>query len=306
MQHFKGLPDHKLGDSWLTIGSFDGVHLGHRELIKVLVDGAHNDGMQAGVLTFDPHPAEVLRSIPDSFYLTTPEEKARLLHDAGVDFVVTQPFTRELASLTPEEFITYIRNAIPFQKLLVGKGFALGKGRVGTVKVLDRIGKTEGYSVSELEPFTWRGEVISSSLIRSHLSEGRIKQANPMLGRMYSVAGSIHHGDGRGRTIGFPTANIQLPPKRLLPANGVYACKSILDGLEYGAVSNIGVRPTFDTGDIRPVLEVHLLDFKGDLYGRTLEVSFIDRLRDEVKFASIEQLIQQINMDIQKARECLP
>jgi riboflavin kinase/FMN adenylyltransferase len=305
MMHFKGLPEKQLGESWLTIGSFDGVHLGHQDLIQRLVSGAHSIGMLAGVMTFDPHPAEVLRGLPDSFYLTTPEEKAHLLQEAGVDFVATVPFTQDLASLSPEQFIEYTIQSIQVRTLMVGRGFALGKGRAGTVDVLNEIGLTRDFKVVELEPFSWQKEIISSSLIRTLLGEGKIDLANKMLGRLYSVSGSIHHGDGRGHTIGFPTANIKLPPRRLLPASGVYVCTVNLDGRIIPAVSNIGIRPTFDTGDIRPGLEVHLLDYAGDLYDRTLQVNFVERLRDEKKFSSIEDLIHQIEFDISKAREML-
>ncbi len=305
MQHFKGLPENHLGDSWLTIGSFDGVHIGHQQLIRDLVEGAHSTGMKAGVLTFYPHPAEVLRGLPELFYLTTPEEKAEYLDKLGVDYVITIPFDPQLASLTAVEFMRYIGRSIAIRRLLVGKGFALGKGRSGTVNVLAEIGNEIGYRLQEIEPFTSKGEIVSSSLIRSLLSEGKIPEANAMLGRQYSVLGDIHHGDGRGHSIGFPTANVSLPPKRLLPKSGVYVCQVDWSGKTASAVSNIGIRPTFETGETIPILEVHLLDFKEDLYNQTLRVRFIERLRDEKKFSSVQELIQQIEADIRLAREKL-
>ncbi len=303
MQHFKGLPEKHLGDSWLTIGSFDGVHIGHQQLIRDLVDGAHSTGMQAVVLTFYPHPAEVLRGLPELFYLTTPEEKAEHLEKLGVDFVITIPFDTKLASLTALEFMQYIGRFINIRQLLVGKGFALGKDRSGTADVLAEIGIEIGYRLQEIVPFTTNGEIVSSSLIRSLLREGKIREANAMLGRYYSVVGDVHHGDGRGHAIGFPTANVSLPPKRLLPKNGVYVCQVVWSDKSRSAVCNIGIRPTFETGETLPVLEVHLLDFKDDLYNLSLRVRFIDRLRDENKFSSVQELIQQIEADIRVARE---
>lgn len=305
MQHFKGLPEKHLGDSWLTIGSFDGVHIGHQQLIRDLVEGAHSTGMKAGVLTFYPHPAEVLRGLPELFYLTTPEEKAEYLENLGVDYVITIPFDQQLASLTASEFMRYIGRAIAIRRLLVGKGFALGKGRTGTVDVLATIGIEVGYQLQEIEPFTSNGEVVSSSLIRSLLSEGNIPDANAMLGRQYSVSGEIHHGDGRGHTIGFPTANVSLPAKRLLPKSGVYVCQVGWSDKTRSAVCNIGIRPTFETGDTRPILEVHILDFTEDLYNQSIRVRFIERLRDEKKFSSVQELIQQIEADIRQTREIL-
>lgn len=305
MQHFKGLPEKHLGDTWLTIGSFDGVHIGHQRLIQDLVYGSHSSGMKAGVLTFDPHPAEVLRGLPDLFYLTTPEEKAEYLEKLGLDFVITVPFDHALAELTAVEFMQYIGQSISIRRLMVGKGFALGRGRTGTTEVLASIGEDMDYQLIEIEPFLWNGSIVSSSIIRSLLVEGKLSPANAMLGRPYSVRGTIHHGDGRGHTIGFPTANISLPPKRLLPRSGVYACRVDWEGREIPAVSNIGIRPTFETGETLAALEAHLLDFKGDLYNKLLHVHFIERLRDEKKFASVQDLIHQIEADVRSAREIL-
>jgi riboflavin kinase/FMN adenylyltransferase len=199
----------------------------------------------------------------------------------------------------------YIGQSISIRRLMVGKGFALGRGRTGTTEVLASIGEDMDYQLIEIEPFLWNGSIVSSSIIRSLLVEGKLSPANAMLGRPYSVRGTIHHGDGRGHTIGFPTANISLPPKRLLPRSGVYACRVDWEGREIPAVSNIGIRPTFETGETLAALEAHLLDFKGDLYNKLLHVHFIERLRDEKKFASVQDLIHQIEADVRSAREIL-
>lgn len=305
MQPYSGLPTQQITNSWLTIGSFDGVHIGHQKLIADMVQGAHKQGCLAGVLTFVPHPAEVLRGIPDGFYLSTPEEKNLLLADLGVDFVISMPFTGEIAGWDAHRFLLAVTDAVKVKRLIVGEGFALGKGRAGTTQVLREAGSRFGYELQTVLPVTRDEEVCSSSLIRSILSLGDVEKASQFLGRPYSVVGKIIHGDGRGHQIGFPTANVQLSPRRLLPANGVYVCRVALTGEMYGAVTNIGVRPTFVDTPTAPVFEVHLLDYSGDLYGKDLTVSFVRRLREEKKFFSVNQLIEQIHQDILTARKVL-
>ncbi len=303
MQHYSGLPEKQIGDTWLTIGSFDGVHIGHQKLISDLVAGAHKANCLAGVLTFVPHPAEVLRGLPDGFYLSSPDEKNKLLSTLGVDFVLSLPFTKEIAGWQANTFLEMVTNAIQVRRLIVGEGFALGKGRAGTTAVLEETGKVFNYELQTVKPYTLKGDICSSSLIRSVLALGDVEKANQLLGREYSVEGKIVHGDGRGHKIGFPTANVQLPPKRLLPANGVYVCRVTVSGGSYIGVANIGVRPTFIDQPTNPVFEIHLLDFSGDLYGSELSVSFLRRLREEKKFFSVNQLVQQIELDILEARK---
>lgn len=303
MQHYSGLPEKQIGDTWLTIGSFDGVHIGHQKLISDLVAGAHKANCLAGVLTFVPHPAEVLRGLPDGFYLSSPDEKNKLLSTLGVDFVLSLPFTKEIAGWQANTFLEMVTDAIQVRRLIVGEGFALGKGRAGTTAVLEEAGKVFNYELQTVKPYMLRGDICSSSLIRSVLALGDVEKANQLLGREYSVEGKIVHGDGRGHKIGFPTANVQLPPKRLLPANGVYVCRVTVSGGTYTGVANIGVRPTFIDQPTNPVFEIHLLDFSGDLYGSELSVSFLRRLREEKKFFSVNQLVQQIELDILEARK---
>ncbi len=305
MQHYSGLPQNKIGDAWLTIGSFDGVHVGHQKLITDLVAGAHKANCLAGVLTFFPHPAEVLRGLPDGFYLSSPEEKNELLAELGVDFVISMSFTREIAEWQAHTFIQAVTNAVQVKRLVVGEGFALGKGRSGTTDVLAAEGKVFNYQLQTVMPYMLQGDICSSSLIRSVLALGDIEKANQLLGREYSMQGEIIHGDGRGHQIGFPTANVQLMPKRLLPANGVYVTRVTVAGKTHAGVANIGVRPTFIDQPTNPIFEIHLLDFSGDLYGLQISVSFLRRLREEKKFFSVNQLVQQIEQDITEARKVL-
>jgi riboflavin kinase/FMN adenylyltransferase len=267
------------------------------------VAGAHKANCLAGLLTFVPHPAEVLRGIPDGFYLSSPDEKNELLSALGVDFVLSLPFTKEIAGWQAITFLKMVTDAIQVRRLIVGEGFALGKGRAGTTAVLEEAGKVFNYELQIVRPYMLKGDICSSSLIRSVLALGDVEKANQLLGREYSVEGKIVHGDGRGHKIGFPTANVQLPPKRLLPANGVYVCRVTVSGGSYTGVANIGVRPTFIDQPTNPVFEIHLLDFSGDLYGSELSVSFLRRLREEKKFFSVNQLVQQIELDILEARK---
>lgn len=303
MQHYTQLQNIQAGDTWMTIGSFDGVHQGHQFLISQLVQTAHQSGGLAMALTFQPHPAEVLRGLNTPYYLTTHEEKLELLGQLGLDAVITLQFTRELAALTAREFMQHVIDAVHLRCLQVGKGFALGKDRVGDLDYLTSLGEELGYCMISLPNLELDGAKISSSQIRALLQQGDVSAANTLLGRNYSVAGEVIHGEGRGRLLGFPTANIQAPFRRLLPDRGVYACLVTLDGHQYKAVTNIGLRPTFTEGQASSRMETHILDYSGDLYHRNIRVEFIKRLRAEKKFGSVQELMAQVQTDIRSARE---
>lgn len=292
-------------DAWVTIGSFDGVHKGHQAILRRLVRGAHDQGARAIVLTFHPHPSVVLRGRSGAIYLTSPEERAELLSAQGVDIVITQPFTRELAALRAAEFVQMLVDRVGMSRLLVGHDFALGRNREGDLPVLQRLGRELGYGVSVMRPILIEGEVVSSSRIRAALREGDVRQARKLLGYTYRVRGAIVPGDGRGRTIGIPTANLDVPGDRILPRVGVYACLVCAEGRVYRAVSNIGMRPTFTDGTVAPRLETHLMDYQGDLYGKTIQVSFVTRLRDEQRFSGVDTLVAQIGQDIHQAKRVL-
>lgn len=303
MQHYAQLQQIPSGESWLTIGAFDGVHRGHQFLISQVVASAHGAGAKAYVMTFEPHPAIVLRGMKEPYYITTHEDKLEYLSRMKLDGVITLEFTQELSELSAREFMGKVAESCHLKYLLVGKDFALGKGRVGTYEYLARLGKELGYEMCSVSDFKIDGEKVSSTLIRESLRQGDIPRVNRLLGRKYAVSGEVVEGEGRGYHLGFPTANIQTAPFILLPEGGVYVCQVELDGKKHKAVTNIGLRPTFNEGETNPRVEVHILDYAGNLYHRNLRVEFIQRLRAEKKFNSVEELKNQVQSDIRRARE---
>ena len=305
MDVFDGFPKLAITQPvFLTIGNFDGVHRGHQMLVSELALAAHAGGGLAGLLTFEPHPVAVLRPELRAPRLTSNEERAELLTALGLDFVVVHPFTRETAATPAAEFVAALTAHLPLRELWVGPDFALGRGRDGNTERLADLGREMGFSVRVVPQFDWQGEPVRSSRVRGLLTEeGAVAQAGALLGRPYRVWGEVARGVQRGRKLGFPTANLRLPEDRLVPAYGVYACWAWRGEAGYPAVVNIGVRPSFDNG-LRSV-EAYLLDFSGDLYGETLGLSFIQRLRGEKKFADIDQLIEQIRSDAATAEELL-
>jgi riboflavin kinase/FMN adenylyltransferase len=283
-----------------TIGAFDGIHRGHHLLLGQVVDRARSLGLPSLCVTFDPHPDLVLYPDRHVTYLTDRTEKERVLRQLGLDDVMVIEFTPALSMLNPEEFLGLVSEAHPLAELWVGSDFALGRGRSGTIAALAELGRIQGFALHVVPPQRADREVISSTFIRSLLSQGNVRHANRLLGRRYRISGTVETGAARGRQLGFPTANIRPDPKRALPADGVYAAVVPLDGVEYRAVANLGSRPTFKEGE--RLLEVHLLDAKLDLYGRQLDVDFVDRLRDVQRFESIDALRAQIGRDADAAR----
>ncbi len=306
MEQYTSFEDVYLDSSWVTIGSFDGVHRGHQAIIHRLVDGAHKAGAQAVVVTFSPHPAVVLRGLKGPFFLTDPDERIELLAGLGVDALVTLTFDRKLASRSAADFVRDLCTHLGLRRLLVGYDFALGKGREGDVPTLTRLGEEMGYRVEVTQPVTDGDDVISSSRIRALLSAGDVATAGRYLGRPYSLTGIVVHGDGRGHGLGIPTANLETWPERIVPAVGVYATLTYVRGRPLQSVTNIGVRPTFEDQPASARVETHLLDFHQDLYGQKIRMEFIQFLRREQRFSSIEALLDQIHQDIQHAREALP
>jgi riboflavin kinase/FMN adenylyltransferase len=305
MRHFQSLEGVQLQDTWLTIGTFDGVHRGHQEIVGNLVSQAHADGSQAVVLTFYPHPAVVIGKRQNPSYLTTPEERANLLGDLGVDVVITFPFTPPVSKISAQEFITMLRQHLGMQHLLVGPDFALGHNRIGNIHYLSEIGKSLGFTVSTIIPFELEGQIVSSSRIRAALRDGDLALVNNLLGRPYFVKGQVVPGDGRGHTIGIPTANLSLWIERALPKSGVYVTQGLINGDSHGAVTNIGTRPTFASDHERLQVEAHLLDFDEQIYGLEVRLDFISHLRDERKFSGIDALVNQIQQDIIQAKGVL-
>jgi riboflavin kinase/FMN adenylyltransferase len=294
--------------SAVAIGVFDGLHLGHRAILDAALARARGAGARCVVMSFDPHPDVVLargdfRSPPP---LTPLGEKHRRLAVLGVDMFDVLPFTRELAALEPEAFVDrhLVAPHAPFA-LVVGEGFALGRGRAGTVERLRTIGATRGFEVEAVPLVMMDGAPVSSTRIRADLAAGRVAEAARLLGRRYALEGLVVTGDRRGRELGYPTANLRLHEDRVVPADGIYAVLARLtgDGTPLPAAMSIGLRPTFD-GALR-TLEVHLLDWSGDLVGRTLEVEFVAWLRPELRFESAEALVAAMDRDVIETRRVL-
>lgn len=300
------LEDAKLQQpSVVSIGVFDGVHRGHQYLIKKLVQEAHSSGRAAVALTFFPHPDVVLRNQKGRYYLTPPEERARLLAELGIDCVVIHPFNDEVRQIRAAEFVDRLIEYLNLDSVWIGADFAMGYKREGNVTFLQQQGQEKGFSVRVIDLMQTEnpGEVISSSTIRELLSEGAVDRVQDLLGRSYAVSGKVVRGEQRGRKIGFPTANIDVWDEQVIPANGVYAGWATLGDERFMAVTNVGVRPTFDGENI--TVEAHLLDFDRDIYGQILSFAFEQHLRSEMKFSGIDELIAQIGADADAARTFL-
>ena len=289
----------------LTIGKFDGVHRAHQQLVKTLVDRARSINAKSAVLTFDPHPDEVLRPERHLRYLTTINERAALLNQLGVDIMVVLHFNRAMASLTADAFMRWLCEHINLRELWIGPDFRLGYKAQGTPAVLAELGQTLGYTVQPIPQWTLDGEIVSSTAIRELLDAGDVAGAARYLGRPFAVTGMVVQGDQRGRTIGFPTANVSYSAKHMLPADGVYACRVCFehDECDYPAVTNVGVRPTF--GVLQRTVEAHIFDFNADVYDKMIQVQFIEHLRGERKFNGIQELVAQIQHDADQARKML-
>ncbi len=306
MTHFHSLDEVQLqGASVVSIGVYDGVHRGHQRLLRELVKQAHDLGQRAVVISFFPHPDVVLRGVVGRYYLTSPQERAQLLEALGVDVVLTLAFDERLRQMRAADFVDQLVTRLGMQQLWVGADFALGYQREGNVAYLSALGEERGYRVRPVELVTYSeaGEVISSTSIRELLLQGRVALARDWLGRSYSVSGKVVRGDGRGRMIGFPTANLEVWEELVIPLNGVYAGWATVRGQRYAAVTNVGTRPTFDGVSVR--VEPHLLDFDDDIYGETLCVTFEERLRAEQKFSGIDALRAQLKQDVAAARAAL-
>ncbi len=303
MLYYESLDSVEIENAWLTIGSFDGVHLGHQEILGRVVEGARQEKSPAVAITFFPHPAVVLGKRQQAWYLNTPQERAELIGGYGADVVVMHPFTKEVAQQTADEFMQRLVRHLGLRRLIVGPDFALGRGREGNVQRLTELGKVYGYTL-EVMPTVKNGDVvISSSLIRNKLNDGEVDQAARYLGRPYRISGEVVRGDARGKALGIPTANLAVWAERTIPKAGVYVCRASISGRSFVAVTNIGVRPTFEQAPVSPRVEAHLLDFDGDIYGTELKLDFLNRLRDEQRFPNVQALVEQIHADIAQARQ---
>ena len=290
-------------DTMLTIGVFDGVHRGHRHLIAQLVREAAAAGCLSGVVTFRNHPSSVLRADFQPQYLTTLDERVDLLEELGVAFIVPVTFDTELSRLSARDFITRLRKSLRMRGLVVGPDFAMGHGRDGDVAALTHLGREMGFSVKTVELLSDNAAAVKSTTIRRALVDGDVSLVADMLGRNFSQAGVVVEGEKRGRTLGFPTANLQTPPGMAIPADGIYAAWAYVGEGRHMAATSIGLRPTFDN---QPrAIEAFLLDFTGDLYGKRIRLEYVRRLREELKYDTIEALLEQIRIDVDQTRAIL-
>jgi riboflavin kinase / FMN adenylyltransferase len=293
------------GGSAITIGTFDGVHLGHREILRVLRERASANALPAAVVTFSPHPLAVLNPGAAPRLLTPGDERLTALAASGApEQVVVIPFTPALAALTAEQFIDMLVEKSAMRELVVGYDHGLGRGRRGDISVLRELGTTRGFSVHVVEAKQdAHGVAISSTAIRRAIAYGDLDAARSMLGRVYNLVGKVVRGSARGRSIGIPTINLEIPKEKLLPPDGVYAVRVSGALGDFGGMMNLGGRPTF--GEAERIPEVHMFGASGDWYGAEVSVEFVSRIRDTVRFSGVESLVQQLNRDAESARVAL-
>ena len=290
-------------ETLLTIGVFDGVHLGHRHLIRKLTQRAAEGNFLSGVVTFNSNPKAVLSPRTKLARLTTLEERASLLKSLGVDLVIPLTFTTEVAALSAREFVLYLKKYLKMRGLVIGPNFALGRDREGNAAALQSLGRELGFTVEVVKPLMVESSLVSSTAVREALARGDMKSTNRLLGRNFSLSGPVAAGVERGHVLGFPTANIQFDAGQAMPEDGVYVTLAHLGEKVYQSVTNIGVKPTFGKGE--RTVEVHILGFSGDLYGQKLTIELVERLRPEMKFAGPEELSAQIKKDVEQAKTIL-
>jgi riboflavin kinase / FMN adenylyltransferase len=293
---YLGLPTSPIGAVALTIGSFDGVHLGHVDVIRHVVAAAAETKSQPALITFEPHPRCVLDpgNCPQS--ITTLQEKLALIEAAGIEHAIVLRFDRELASLSPQEFIDRLARVMDLRRWVIGYDFAFGRGRTGSAQWL----REHGHQLEVVPPFVIEGRELHSSEVRRLIASGEVVQANKFLGREYAMAGPVEAGERVGRRLGFPTANIGVEPNKLIPALGAYAGRARAPEGDFIAALSVGYRPTFGGTQLR--VEAFLLDFEGDLYQQRLELRFVRYLHPDIKFPGTEELVQQLKKDVADTR----
>jgi len=293
----------RLQNPVLTLGNFDGVHLGHQAIFKKVIERAREINGTSIVFTFEPHPLKVLAPERSPLLLNTFHGKMKLLDEAGVEVVICANFTRVFAEQHPEDFARdVLHTQLGIREVYVGYDYAFGKGREGSIESLKGMGRAHGFEVGVVEAVRVNNIVVSSSVIRDLISGGKVEEAARLLGRDYILEGEVVHGAHRGRTLGFPTANLHAA-NELLPGYGVYAVRTLFAGRWVDGVASIGVRPTFGAGPVS--IEVFLFDFNGDLYGKHIDVSLMKQLRQEKKFSTVDDLVLQMHADVKEAKKVL-
>ncbi len=287
----------------LTIGVFDGVHVGHKYLISQLIEQAREKDLLSGVITFRQHPLEVLSPQTELSFLTSLSQRVELLKNEGVEEVFPLSFTPELTQLSARQFASLLRRYLRMYGMVIGPDFALGRKREGNVDTLRALGQEMDFRVTVMSPIRTNGEVVSSTAIRNALADGDMKRVHNLLGRPFSLQGQVTTGEGRGVELGFPTANLDIDPKQALPAEGVYATWAYTDDEAYQSMTNIGKRPTFGGND--RTVEVYLLNYDKNLYGRELRIEITERIRDEKRFDSVDELKKQIAEDVERGKAIL-
>ena len=290
-------------DMLLTIGVFDGVHLGHKYLLAQLTEHARREDLLSGVVTFRQHPREVLPPQTELPYLTSLAQRTDLLKNEGIEAVIPLSFTPELTQLSARQFVNLLKKYLRMCGIVIGPDFALGRNREGNPDTLGTLGQEMNFSVTVIPPVTNGGEVVSSTAIRNALADGDMNKVRNLLGHPFSIEGQVTTGTGRGTELGFPTANLDIDPKQALPAEGVYATWAYIDNQAYQSMTNIGRRPTF--GGNERTVEVYLLNYHDNLYGRELKIDIAERLRDEKRFDTAEELKKQIAEDVKQGRAIL-
>jgi len=287
-------------DTLLTIGVFDGVHLGHKYLLSKLLGEARQRGLLAGAVTFLQHPEELLSPRANLLFLGGVEERLSLIRKEGISFIIPLSFTMALARLSARQFVGLLQQHLRMRGLVVGSDFALGKGREGNAENLKKLGQAMGFSVTVVPPLVINGEVVSSTTIRKAMADGDMSKVHQLMGRPFSLQGKVVTGAGRGMGLGFPTANMEISPEHTLPPDGVYASWAHINGKAYPSMVNVGRCPTF--GGSQHTVEAYLVDYSGDLYGRELKIDIVARLRGEKKFKNAEALKEQVAEDVRQGR----
>jgi len=287
----------------ITIGTFDGVHLGHRHLLRRLIEASRREGLTSLALTFRNHPRSVLDPSVPLEYITDLDTRVALIGGIGVDRVVCIDFTKELSTLRASQFVQMLVEALQMRGLVVGPDFALGHRREGDIPTLRRLASEMGFWVEAVDSFAMEDRIIKSSSVRKMIGRGQVDAAHRMLDRPFSLTGLVVEGAKRGRQLGFPTANLSLEAHLVLPCDGIYATWAVVEGRRYLSATSVGVRPTFGSG--QRVVESYLMDFDGDLYGCRLTLEFAGRLREELAFATAEELVEQMKRDVEQSRTVL-